>query len=178
MMCLGQSGPAVARFSYSAPRTNGSLRRCSLQPKTTRFRWGAGSLGAAPLKTLLIAKAAVEGLAGLLVMLFPAQAVSLLVGTPPEGPVGNALARIAAAALLALGIACWLAREDSKSPTAAGLILGLILYDATLLVSLLYVDLVVRSAGLLLWPAVSLHLVLGAWSILCLGKGLRRPVLG
>ena len=116
-----------------------------------------------------------EGLAGLLLLLFPSQAVSLLVGTPLEGPSGYVLGRIAAAGLLALGIACWVARDESKSRAAAGLILALVLYDAIVVVLLLYVRLVAGNSGLILWPAVALHFALGAWSVLCLGSGLSRP---
>jgi hypothetical protein len=129
------------------------------------------------LKTLLLVKAVVEGLAGLLLLLFPSQAVSLLVGTPLEGPSGYVLGRVAAASLLALGIACWVARDESKSRTAAGLIVALVLYDAIVVVLLLYERLVAGNSGLILWPAVALHLGLGAWSVLCLGSGLPRPVL-
>jgi Kef-type K+ transport system membrane component KefB len=119
----------------------------------------------------------VEGLAGLLLLLFPSQAVSLLVGTPLEGPSGYVLGRIAAAALLAVGIACWVARDDSKSRAAAGLTLALVFYDAIVVVLLLYVRLVAGDFGLILWPGVVLHLGLGAWSVLCLGRGLPRPVI-
>ena len=129
------------------------------------------------MRTLLLAKAVVEGLAGLLLLLFPSQAVSLLVGAPLKDPSGYVLGRIAAAALLALGIACWVARDESKSRAAAGLILALVLYDAIVVVLLVYVYLVAGNSGLILWPAVVLHLGLGAWSVLCLGRGLPRPVL-
>ncbi len=88
------------------------------------------------MKTLLFAKAVVEGLTGLLLLLFPSQAASLLVGTPLEGPSGYVLGRIAAAALLAVGIACWVARDDSKSRAAAGLTLALVFYDAIVVVLL------------------------------------------
>ena len=145
-----------------------------------KYSWrktSAGSLGVTALKTLLLVKAAVEGLAGLLLLLFPSQAVSLLVGMPLESPGGYVLGRIAAAALLALGIACWAARDESKSRAAVGLILALVLYDATVVVLLLYVRLVAGNSGLILWPAVALHWGLGAWSILCLGRGLPRPVV-
>jgi hypothetical protein len=63
------------------------------------------------LKTLLIAKAAVEVLAGLALAFFPSLSVSILLGSPLDTPAGTVVARIAAAALLTLGIACWLARK-------------------------------------------------------------------
>jgi hypothetical protein len=61
------------------------------------------------LKTLLIVKAAVEGLACLALALFPSLLASLLLGSPLDTPVGTVIARMAGAALLTLGIACWLA---------------------------------------------------------------------
>jgi len=129
------------------------------------------------LKTLLFVKAVVEGLTGLLLALFPSQVVSLLVGTPLEGPNGELVGRIAAASLLALGIACWVACDESRSRAAAGLILALVLYDAAVVVLLLYVRLVAGNSGLVLWPAVALHVGLGAWSVICMGRWLPRLVL-
>ncbi|MGC2529582.1 MAG: hypothetical protein WA639_17665 [Candidatus Acidiferrum sp.] len=128
-----------------------------------------------PLKTLLVAKAAIEGLAGLFLMLFPSRALYLLIGRPLDGPSGNALGRIVAGSLLALGIACWAARHESKSRGAVGLVVGPVIYDATVMTSLLYMDLVVRIYGLLLWAAVSLHSVLAACSIFSLRSGLQAP---
>ncbi len=108
-------------------------------------------------------------------MLFPLGAVYLLIGRPLDGPSGNGLGRIVAGSLLALGIACWASCHESKSRGAVGLVSGLFIYDATVVTSLLCMDLVVGIYGLLLWAAVSLHSALAAWSIFSLRSGLQAP---
>jgi hypothetical protein len=58
---------------------------------------------------------------------------------------------VAGIALVALGIACW------GRPT-----LGMLIYGAGVALSLAYVGLARHMAGILLWPAVVLHVVLTA----------------
>jgi hypothetical protein len=130
------------------------------------------------MKTLLIAKSAVEVLAGLALALFPSMSVSLLLGSPLDVPVGTVLGRIAGVALLTLGIACWLARNDSQSPAAAGLIVALLFYDAAVVVILLSARFALGLSGIGLWPAVVLHSGLGIWSLLCLRKRTRWVLQG
>ena len=62
---------------------------------------------------------------GMALLVFPSQVVSLLLGPRIGDPVGFAVGRIAGAALLAFGIACWLARRESSTRAATGLVIGL-----------------------------------------------------
>lgn len=126
------------------------------------------------MKTLLIAKAIVEVGAGLALALFPSLAVSLLLGARLDSLAETVIARMAGAALLAMGTACWLAANDSKSRAATGLIAGLLLYDVTVVVILLQARFAVGLAGIALWPAVVLHSGLGVWSLLCLRRRSRE----
>jgi riboflavin transporter FmnP len=128
------------------------------------------------MKTLLFAKAAVEVLAGLALALFPVLVVPLLLGSPLDAPVGEFIGRLAGVALLALGIACWLARKESQGRAAAGLIVALLFYDAAVVVILLFARLGVGQSGIGLWPAVALHSGLGVWSVLCLRKATQLAV--
>jgi riboflavin transporter FmnP len=128
------------------------------------------------MKTLLFAKAAVEVLAGLALALFPVLVVPLLLGSPLDAPVGEFIGRLAGVALLALGIACWLARKESQGRAAAGLIVALLFYDAAVVVILLFARLGVGVSGIGLWPAVALHSRLGVWSVLCLRKATQLAV--
>jgi hypothetical protein len=123
-----------------------------------------------PTETLLIVKSAVEALAGLALALFPSALIPVLLGLPLDVPVGAIIGRIAGVALLALGIACWLARSDTRSPATTGLIVALLLYDVTVVIILLYARLSVGLSGIGLWPAVVLHSGLGGSSLLCLRK--------
>lgn len=122
------------------------------------------------MKTLLIAKSAVEALAGLALALLPALVVPLLLGSSLVAPAGTVIARMAGAALLTMGIACWLARNDSQSRAAIGLIVALLLYDAAVVVILLLARFAMGMLGIALWPAVVLHSGLGVWSLSCLKK--------
>ncbi len=122
------------------------------------------------MKTLLTVKAVVEVGAGLALALFPSLVVSLLLGLPVNTPVGTVISRMAGVALLTMGIACWLARNDSKSRATTRLIVALLFYDAGVVVILLFARLAVGLSGIVLWPAVVLHSGLGWWSLLYLRK--------
>jgi len=128
------------------------------------------------VKTLLITKTVVEVGAGLALALFPSIAVSLLLGSPLD-VTATVIGRFAGTALLTLGIACWLARNDAQSPAAAGLIAALLFYDAGIVAVLLFARLALGLSGIGLWPGVILHSALGIWSLLCLGKGPRPALL-
>jgi hypothetical protein len=125
------------------------------------------------MKTLLIAELAVVALAGLPLALFPSATISLLLGTELDHQVGTFVGHNAGAALLMLGIACWMARNESQDRATTELILAMLLYDTA--VAAVFFS--ARSApGLFdidLRPAVEVHLGLGVGCLLCLGEGLR-----
>ncbi len=124
------------------------------------------------MKTLLIVKSVVEVGAGLALLLVPSMVVSLALGIPLELPVALVLARCVGAILLAVGIACWMARNHGEGRTAIGLIVALLGYDVSVVVVLLIARLAEHLSGIALWPAVCLHSGLGVWSLLCLRKKL------
>jgi hypothetical protein len=134
--------------------------------------------GEIPTKTLLTVKSAIELLAGLALAVFPSMSVSFLLGSPLDAPAGTVLGRIAGTALLTLGIACWLASHDSQSRAAAGLIAALLCYDAGVVIILLFAHFAMGLSGIFLFPAIVLHSGLGIWSLLCLRKTPRWPLLG
>jgi hypothetical protein len=117
------------------------------------------------IKTLLTAKCVVEVLAGLALALLPTLSASLLLGSQANVPVGTVIARIAGSALLTLGIACWLARHDSQSRAASGLLMALLFYDTAVVGTLLYARFGMGLFAIGLWPAVALHSGLGLWTM-------------
>jgi hypothetical protein len=123
------------------------------------------------MKTLLIVTASLEAATGLALSLSPALLVSLLLGAALDTPGGLTVARVAGAALVALGVACWLARDDRQSRAARGIIAAMSLYNVAAVTVLVYAGLGLGLSGIGLWPAVLLHLTLAVWSLACL-----RPV--
>ena len=125
------------------------------------------------MKTLLIVTAALETATGLALLVAPPVVVSVLLGSPLDTPGGRALGRVAGAALLALGAACWLARDDGPGGAARGLVAAMFLYNTAVAAVLVYASLGPRLSGIALWPAVLLHLALAVWCIASLRP--KRP---
>jgi len=120
------------------------------------------------VKVLLVVTAASEGATGLALLLLPSMVVSLLLGASLDTPSGPVVARVAGAALLALGTACWLARNDQQSGAAKGLVAALLLYNAAAVAVLGYAAHGLALSGIGLWPAVVLHVALAVWCVACL----------
>jgi hypothetical protein len=120
------------------------------------------------MKKLLIVSALLEAASGLALMVSPAPPVLLLVGAVLDTTGGLIIARVAGAALLALGLGCWLARNDASSPAARGLVAAMLLYNMAALAVLVYAGLGLKLTAVGLWPAVVLHLALALWCVVCL----------
>ena len=109
--------------------------------------------------------------AGLALLGFPAPVVMLLAGAPLEGPAAFTVARVGGAGLLALGVACWLARGDAQSRAARGLVAAMLVYNIAAAAVLAYAGIGCGLRGVALWPAVVLHAGMACWCVACL----RRP---
>jgi hypothetical protein len=115
-------------------------------------------------KTLLIVTAAAETATGLALLGLPSLVASVLLGALLDAPAALVVARVAGAALLALGVTCWLARNSA----AAGLIAAMLLYNTAAVAVLAHAGAGLRLIGMGLWPAVALHVALAIWCIACL----------
>jgi hypothetical protein len=120
------------------------------------------------MKTLLTVTAAVETATGLALLGLPSLVVSLLLGGSLDTPAALVVARVTGAALLALGVACWLARNDEKSGAAVGLVTAMTLYNVAAVSVFVYASAGLGLSGIGLWPAVILHAALAIWCIACL----------
>jgi hypothetical protein len=78
------------------------------------------------VKTLHTVTAIIELGAGLALLSFPSTTTVVLLGSPLNTPVALTLARVCGAALLSLGIACWLARGDTQNRAARGLVAAML----------------------------------------------------
>jgi len=126
------------------------------------------------MKLLLLLAAVLEAGAGLALLLIPTVAVSALLGAPLNTPTGLVAARIAGAALAALAIACWQARNGERGSQAIGVIEAMSFYNFAAALVLVYAGIRLDLRSALLWPAIVLHLVVGAWCVLKLWFNRRK----
>jgi len=115
------------------------------------------------MKRLLLVTAALEVAAGVALVIVPSLGVALLLGARLDTPAALTVARVGGTGLFTLGMACWLARADAHSRAATGLIDALTFYNVAVVVVLAYAGVGLGMRGLLLWPAVVLHIAMGAW---------------
>ena len=124
------------------------------------------------MRHLFIVTAVLEAATGVLLLLVPAVVFAFLFG---RGDIGADIAlagRVAGAALLGLGIACWRGRDDSSIRARGSLLTILLVYNIIATALLAFAGVVLSMAGPLLWPAVLCHVALMVWSVDCLR---RRP---
>jgi hypothetical protein len=125
-----------------------------------------------PVKTLHTTTAVIEVGTGAALLCCPSATVALLVGAPLEAPAALTVARVGGAGLLALGVASWLARGDTQSHAARGLVSGMLLYNLSTVTILGAGGIRSQRVGVALWPAVILHAAMTLWCTRCL---LRKP---
>ena len=100
------------------------------------------------MKKALIFAAVAEATTGLALLIVPSLVGQLLLGTEFAG-LAIPVARVAAIALMGLGIACW------PGPP----LVGMLTYSALVTLYLAYLGFADGLAGVFLWPAVALHAV-------------------
>ena len=119
-------------------------------------------------KLLLLVMAFAEGATGLCLLVLPAVLLAVLLGVEQPTVDATFVGRIAGAALLAIGVASWMTRDDTGSAAPRGLLVGLLIYNAVVALLLAYAGAVLAMAGILLWPTVALHAILAMWCFMCL----------
>jgi hypothetical protein len=111
---------------------------------------------------------------GLVLVVLPSALVEPLLGAPLGTPAGETVSRVAGGALLALGVACWFAREDVASRAAIGLVSALLLYNVAAVAILVLAWMNLGLSGIAFWPAILVHVALAAWCIACLSTGTEK----
>jgi len=127
------------------------------------------------VKLLLTITALVEAAGGVALLAVPALSATILLGAPLDTQIGLTVGRVAGAALVTLGIACWRARGDDSCRAATGIVAAMLFYNTAVAAILAWAGLSEGLVGLLLWPAVILHAVLAGWCLACLLPIAHRP---
>ena len=126
------------------------------------------------MKLLLIIAAVIEAVAGLALLLIPTVAVSALLGAALNTATGLVAGRIAGAALVALAIACWQVRNSERGNSVTGVVEAMSFYNFAGAMVLVYAGTRLDLRSALLWPAIVLHLALGAWCVVTLSFSRRK----
>jgi len=123
------------------------------------------------LARLLSIGGVLETVSGLGLLLDPAGGASALFGSSMEG-AGLAIGRIGGGGLLALGIACWLARKTPMSPASVGVAWAYLAYNAVTCVTLAWASVALGGGSLPALGGSVLHGLLGAAMLSALpGRG-------
>jgi hypothetical protein len=117
------------------------------------------------MRTVLIFVALGEIATRLALVIAPSLVGQLLLGEALSG-IAVPVARVAGIALIALGIACW----PTRPPYVA-----MLTYSIGVALYLAYLGLWGGLRGLLLWPAVALHIVLSVLLIAAASRGKQAP---
>jgi hypothetical protein len=111
---------------------------------------------------ILVLAAVAEAATGLVLLLMPSLVGQLLLGAELTG-VAATVARVTGIALIALSVACW-----PGTP-----LLGMLIYGAAITLYFAWLGLSGGSNGVLLWPAVVLHLLMTAFLVRAFFDGQR-----
>jgi hypothetical protein len=126
------------------------------------------------MKILHTVTALIEAGAGVALGCCPSAVVALLLGSGLDSPAAVMLGRLTGAALLALGVACWLARDDAQSRAARGLVTALLVYNFAAVALFTFAGIGLGLHGVALWPAAALHALMAVWCMACLVKNQSR----
>lgn len=125
------------------------------------------------VKRLFVVSAVLEVGAGVAIAVAPSLAVSMLLGTVFDSQADLTVGRLTGAALLTLGVACWLARDDEDSRAAHGLVAAMTIYNIGAVVVLAIAGASSGTKAPVLWGVVLLHLAMAVWCIVCLLRARR-----
>jgi hypothetical protein len=103
------------------------------------------------MNRVMVLVAVGEAATGAALLFVPSLVGQVLLGAELTG-ISATVARVAGIALIGLGVACW------PGPPR----LGMLIYSVAVTLYLAYVGLSGVSSGVLLWPAVVLHVIIAA----------------
>lgn len=105
------------------------------------------------MKIVLAVAAACEAATGFVLLVYPPIVVRLLLGADIIG-VADVVSRFGGIGLIGLGVACW------PNDSARQALHGMLTYSSLATLFLVYVGIRGQGIGVLLWPAVVVHVIL------------------
>jgi len=124
------------------------------------------------MKVLTFSVAA-EAATGIVLVVAPAIAATLLLGAELSAPA-TVVARCFGIALVSLGSACWPGRPGAEGADRP--LLAMMIYNLLIAACLGYAGAAEHIFGALLWPAVGLHAIVGLLLVRdWLGQGRKAP---
>ena len=118
------------------------------------------------IKSLLIATAVIELPTGAALLVVPSFISELLLGEALGSAASIVVGRVAGAALIAIGLICWLQSADIRAGSVAGLLAGLLVYNGAVALILVHGAVFKGIYGVLLWPVVVAHVAFALWCAL------------
>lgn len=106
----------------------------------------------------IVVVAAVEAVATGLLLIFSPSLFGWLILGAELSEAGQALGRLGGIVLVAFGLACW--PPPAAANQAASGVRALLIYNLLAAIYLLYLGVGGKLVGMLLWPAVALHVIL------------------
>ena len=119
-------------------------------------------------RSLLVLTAVLEAATGVGLLAMPVMVVSLLLGASLESTGAFVIARVTGAAMLSLGLACWLARDDGLTRPGRAIVTAMLVYNVVVAAVLAYAGAMLGLTGIGLWPAAGVHTALAVWCVVSL----------
>lgn len=120
------------------------------------------------MKNLLVVTAVVEAGAGFVFLVLPSVAAKLLFGASLGAPTALMVGRLTGAALVTLGIVCWLAQFDVKSRATIGLVIAMLFYHLAAFAILGSAGAGLGLVGVSLGLGIVFHSGMAIWCLVCL----------
>ncbi|MGE0031995.1 MAG: hypothetical protein AB7T20_12835 [Steroidobacteraceae bacterium] len=114
-------------------------------------------------RNLLVLTAVLEAATGFGLLAMPVMVVSLLLGASLDAPGALVIARVTGAAMLSLGLACWLVRDDGRTRPGRAIVTAMLVYNVIVAAVLAYAGVMLDLTGIGLGPAAGAHTVLAVW---------------
>ena len=117
------------------------------------------------VKLLLEVMAFINVIAGLALIGIPVFLSGAVLGFPISEPGAIVVSRVAGAAILSLGIVCWMLISEARSRTGKSLVTGMAVFNTLLMLVMVYAITIQNISSPGLWVVVLVYSVLAGWCI-------------